>query len=85
MSDLSKPQSTAVERVISEIPDKSHARQYLRYARYKTKGHQKVELGAGAIVAFVTAIISFFLAECGLGCYPAGGGWVCSHGCEAAS
>jgi hypothetical protein len=67
MPDLSKRQSTAIERVLSEIPDKSPARQYLRYAWYKTKEHEKVELGAGAFLAFVIALISFFLG---------GAGWV---------
>ena len=70
MADLSKRQSTAIERVLAEIPDKSSARQYLRYALYKTKEHEKVELGSGAIVAFVTALISFFLGGAGWAAIP---------------
>jgi hypothetical protein len=57
MADLSKPPFTAIERVLSEIPDKTHARQRLRYALYKTREHEKVELGAGAIVGLVIAIV----------------------------
>lgn len=67
MADLSKRQSTAIERVLTEIPEQSSACQYLRYARYKTKEHEKVELGSGALVALVTALISFFLGVAGWG------------------
>jgi hypothetical protein len=70
MADLSKRQCTAIERVLAEIPDKSSARQYLRYARYKTKEHEKVELGSGAIVALVAALISFFLGGAGWSVIP---------------
>jgi hypothetical protein len=67
---MPESKTSAIERVLSEIPDKSHAHQYLRYARYKTKAHEKVELGSGAIVALVTALASFFLAGAGWGAIP---------------
>lgn len=49
MADLALRQPTAIERVLSEIPDKSRASQYVRYARYKTREHEKIEIGAGQL------------------------------------
>jgi hypothetical protein len=67
MADLSKNQSTAIERVLSQIPDKSHARQWLLYARYKTREHEKVELGAGAIFALLIGVIGLVFGGAGWG------------------
>lgn len=53
MANLAKRQSTAIERVLSEIPDKSRTRQNLRYAKHKTREHEKVELIGSSLVALL--------------------------------
>lgn len=57
MANLAKRQSTAIERVLSEIPDKSRTRQNLRYAKYKTREHEKVELIGSSVVAVLLGLL----------------------------
>jgi len=67
MADLAKRQPTAIERVLSEISDKSRTRQNFQYALYATQEHPKLELGAGTLAALLAAVIGYVLGTGGLG------------------
>ena len=66
MADLTRRQPTAIERVLSEIPDKSRTRQNFQYALYATQEHPKLELGAGTFAALVAVVIGYLLGTGGL-------------------
>jgi hypothetical protein len=56
MSDLSKRETSAIDRILSEMPTKPHAREYFQYARYKTREHENLELGAGSTVGLLIGL-----------------------------